>query len=565
MTCLQSPATRSTPDRAGAAAPGPSGSGPRSSGAGRTVAALLAAVAILLLPVAPASGVGKTPGSSGDEVRLVSVQFDVDPDAPTGQAGPLSAAPSAAPARYAAVQLEHRGESRRLQPIAGVVQVSLSAGDAEAVAAEVDGLRVGSSAAGYGDSLADSLASPDLPRFARIDVGPFDPGVAIDIRFERPLGEDDYVLIQEAGGDAAVEVEALVGDGEVTGSVRRIVAPYQWNTGYRAEQGVDQWATVIPVPAPAGGEAVVGLRLRAAQAEVKVLVLEPASGSPLAGVEASTSSSGGAEGDEAGAEGSAGDGAEPEPDEAPTETPGRAQIEVSAAVTEAVAVGGVGCDAALTAAEDAGAATGAGAAESLGAGAATFCFEVINRGEIDVTEISITDPRAGLTDARLPQASGPEVLAPGERAVFYHHTTPVIGLGEVTTRAVAQAAGSTIGASAPAANVPPAEEQNEVPTALAAVEDRPAGQGTAEEEASGQVPVEDQPAGQGMAEEGASDPPDALAMTGVPTEPWILVGLATGLIFFGYTTLTAFRRPGFHRAGPGEVSGHDQLDALGFD
>jgi hypothetical protein len=37
--------------------------------------------------------------------------------------------------------------------------------------------------------------------------------------------------------------------------------------------------------------------------------------------------------------------------------------------------------------------------------------------------------------------------------------------------------------------------------------------------------------------------PAELAMTGVPNDPWILVVLAMGLIFFGYTTMAAFSRP----------------------
>jgi hypothetical protein len=55
-------------------------------------------------------------------------------------------------------------------------------------------------------------------------------------------------------------------------------------------------------------------------------------------------------------------------------------------------------------------------------------------------------------------------------------------------------------------------------------------------------------------------------MTGMPTEPWLLVVLAMGLIFFGYTTFSAFRRPQAERLPvPGEPAGHEQLDALGFD
>jgi len=53
-------------------------------------------------------------------------------------------------------------------------------------------------------------------------------------------------------------------------------------------------------------------------------------------------------------------------------------------------------------------------------------------------------------------------------------------------------------------------------------------------------------------------------MTGVSTDPWVLVTLATGLIFFGYTAVAAFRRQD-EESRSGEPSGHAQLDALGFD
>ena len=59
--------------------------------------------------------------------------------------------------------------------------------------------------------------------------------------------------------------------------------------------------------------------------------------------------------------------------------------------------------------------------------------------------------------------------------------------------------------------------------------------------------------------------PTELAMTGVTNEPWMLVLIATGLIFFGYTLVAAVRRPA---PGPGSeqrMQGHALLDALGFD
>ncbi|MGI9597957.1 MAG: hypothetical protein ACR2QK_17470, partial [Acidimicrobiales bacterium] len=52
-----------------------------------------------------------------------------------------------------------------------------------------------------------------------------------------------------------------------------------------------------------------------------------------------------------------------------------------------------------------------------------------------------------------------------------------------------------------------------------------------------------------------------LALTGMVTEPWVIVIFAMGLIFFGYTVYAAFQ----HRPKSDETCGHDQLDSLGFD
>ncbi|MGB5758092.1 MAG: hypothetical protein WBM50_14335, partial [Acidimicrobiales bacterium] len=52
-----------------------------------------------------------------------------------------------------------------------------------------------------------------------------------------------------------------------------------------------------------------------------------------------------------------------------------------------------------------------------------------------------------------------------------------------------------------------------------------------------------------------------LALTGMVTEPWVMVIFAMAFIFFGYTIYAAFQPDEDSR----EPSGHDQLDALGFD
>ncbi|MEM9561807.1 MAG: hypothetical protein AAGA93_04275, partial [Actinomycetota bacterium] len=186
-------------------------------------------------------------------------------------------------------------------------------------------------------------------------------------------------------------------------------------------------------------------------------------------------------------------------------------IGVAVGVLPAVAVGGVGCAEALEAA----------AVPTPDQGASTFCFAVTNTGSASVSEISITDSRAGLTKALLPRASGPTVLQPGQQAVFYHHATPS-GDGPAAVEA----------------------------TAVVVADD-------------GRVSAATQAAMAGaLADSGPTV--TALAMTGVATEPWTLVALATGLMFFGYTVVVAYRRPR-HRAEQGETAGHAQLDALGFD
>jgi hypothetical protein len=567
MTSIDSP----VPDRPVAVtAPVHPVGGDRARVAVIVLGSLLAVLSVLVA----AQGVGAQGGREG--VRLVAVQFDLAEAGGTDAAGPLRPAQATEAVRYEAVQIEDRGTARRLRPIAGTVHVSLAAEDARSVVAERDGLRIGPSADGFANSLAEAVASPSLHRFVRIDTGSADTWAAIDVVFDRPLAEGHYLLVQEAGGDGTIEVEPLGADGAPAGPVQRFAAPYVWNTGHGAEAGVDHWATVAAGPTPVDGRVVTGLRIRATRAELKVVVLEPAAGGAVAGAVAAAGTDeveADDRADGAGEPAADGEGETTRPDDggagnqatgqpSATAAAGALRIDLAAAVMPAVAVAGAGCDQALA----------GGDPPAQGPSAATFCYAVTNAGDVGVAEVAITDPRAGLTEARLPRVSGPEILQPGQRAVFYHHTTPVGGPDRVTIRAaarsVAEGDGRLADVSASVAGPTPVEAAPAVP----AVEAAPAPEGRAD----GGQPPDGSPATEAAAPatEVAVGAPvaelvqtgqTALAMTGTATEPWVLVGLATGLIFFGYTAVAAFRRPGAHQAAEGEVSGHTQLDALGFD
>lgn len=392
------------------------------------VAALMAA-ALPLLVSAPV-------GAQDDSVDLVSVHFELATKAPA-MSGPLSAAPSTAPVRYDTVQVEHRGVARRLRPVGGTVTVTRAVGEAAAVVAEADGLRIGPSAEGYGAALPGFATSPSLGHFVRVDAAGAEGGVVLDLDLGRPLGPDDYLLVQEAGGDAAIRIESLAGPGSPTGAVADVGAPYDWNTGHRIEAGQDLWATVVPVPLPVDGSAASGLRIRTASAELKVLLLEPA----LAGATAET----------------------PAPVEAGSTSAAAVAEPVEAATPPAVAT----------------------------------------------SQTPTADPA--------PAPEEVQVSAGTDSGAAAEDGTP---------------AAVPVPPSDPApAQVEPLVEAVTAPSSAQA----------------------------------AAAPATALAMTGMPTEPWILVGLATGMIFFGYTTVAAFRRPSTHRALEGQVNGHAQLDALGFD
>lgn len=433
--------------------------------AGRITTTILLLAWFTVLVGAPAGAQGGTE----DAVHLVSVRFELAPDTPPADPGPLTASSVIDPVRYAAVQIEHRGVTRRLRPTGGVASIAVALGEEGAVVAEADGLRIGPSADGYSEALAGFVGSSSLGRFARIDAGGGESGVVLDVDLGRALGPDHYLLVQEAGGDAAVRIETLAADGRPTGAVTDLVAPYAWNTGHRSEPGVDLWATVVPVPLPAAGQPASGLRIRATTAELKVLVLEPAV-----------------------------DGAAAPPAE-----------------------------------------SGAGGGGVAGVVAATVTPDAGSQP---------TDPVGG---------SDPEASEPGGAIVegLQVASEPVETAVDAASASasVASATASTAGSAAASTAAAVAAPQS---AAEATDGGSPASRTSGQpREVSGGPAIATATGSQAT----------ALAMTGVPTEPWILVGLATGLIFFGYTVVVAFRRPSAHRAGPGEAAGHAQLDALGFD
>ncbi len=403
------------------------------AGAGAT--ALLLAVGL----VAPASG------SPSDDPDLVAVRFELMPTDGAGDDDPLSPAGSDEISHYVEFQVDHGGVSRRLRPLPGPV-IATPLVTEPAISVEIDGLRVGSAADGFGSTLGQVFGSASVGSFVRIDTGGVGEPAVVEMNLGRRLEAGDYLLVQEAGGDAAIDIEAIGADGGVIAATRTVGPAYRWKSGHRTPDGTAQWASVIDISDWTGAGDVTGLRVRTAGAELKVLVLEPAVGViplPLA---------------------DAGDGAQGQ----------------------------------------AGAASTASTAGPMASSAPTTAPTLIS----PPTSVVTAEPSPAPTPAPTSVPPAPKPTA-------------------------APAASST--SLAPPAPVPeeawPGSGSNPASRVLAQAE----------------VPT-----------------PTALAMTGVSTDPWVLVALATGLIFFGYTAVVAFRRPADER-GPGEPSGHAQLDALGFD
>ena len=541
---------------------GPPGGAPAAARmASRGLAA--AVVMAVALTIAVAAAVGAALAADG--ARLTSVQFDLGREGSEGAGGPLSAGGGGSAASYHSAAINDGGAEHIVRPLTGPVSVNLSRDDAAAVAAQLGGARVGPSAGDFGDSLADALSSPSLGRFARI--GSTGSAVSLDLRYARPLGDGDYLLVQEAGGDAAIELTALDGDGRPLGPARVVGPRYQWNTGHATADGTAFWAGVVPAGSLAPGQDVHGVRVATDGAELKVVALEPG---PTPSLRSTTPT-----GTATPAPAPTAAGATPAQEAVGVE-PAFAAIGLEIGVVPAVAVGGAGCDQAIA---------GGGAAAEAGR-SATFCFAVTNTGTVDVTDIAITDRRVGLVDAVLPRSEGPEVLAPGDRAVFYHFAIVEAGAGDGSAQATARPAddGSIDGDPQPtaAASAPVADGTGEPGPEPEAEPEGLAGAEASSDRAEAGTPTPTVPppttppattpsndsgsTGAGIGPEESDQPPAALAMTGMPTDPWVLVVLAMGLIFFGYTTTAAFRRPpGEPPAEYGEPTGHEQLDAFGFD
>ncbi|MEL6985815.1 MAG: hypothetical protein AAFO29_25525, partial [Actinomycetota bacterium] len=225
-----------------------------------------------------------------NEPRLRAVRFELSPVERDGD-GPLTPSGQAEAADYAELQVDHGGVARRLQPLAGSFRAEPSAGQLS-LSVEIEGLRIGPAADGFVDTLSQVAASASVGSFVRIDSAGADERAAVDIRFPRPLEPGDYLLVQEAGGDDTIELVGLDAGGSAVGPTMEVGAPYRWNSGRRSTEGDLHWATIVDPSLWIADEEVTGLRLVADQAEVKVLVLEPATGViplPLAEVVAETS------------------------------------------------------------------------------------------------------------------------------------------------------------------------------------------------------------------------------------------------------------------------------------
>lgn len=373
-------------------------------------------VPVFLPPSAGAQSAGIQP--VGIAVHDVDLDLGSASSDPNAAAGPLQAVAPGAPVDYRSVGVDLAGSPHRFGVLAGPVEASVG-GATHLMAAEIDGLRIGSGAPGFHDAVVEAMGSTSMRRWVRIGDGSVAAPAWVDLRFPRPLQPGDLVLVQEAGGDDPIELLALDGDGVIQAGPVTVGPSHHHDTGHRNAAGDSHWVTVAPVPG--GGDGVQVLRVRSAKAEVKVLVLD---------------------GQTATGEGSP---------------------------VEAAPASGV-----------------------LPIGLATPPSE-----HTTTTEAA---PPADLTTAEPDPAPAPEP------------------------------------APAPAEPAPEPVEQTD---------DQPA-----------QAPVQ---------------PPTELAMTGVTNEPWLLALIATGLIFFGYTVVAAFRHPvggaGEHvgERGPGQARGHALLDALGFD
>lgn len=498
---------------------------------------VVAAVGALLVPAAAGAQIvsGSDDAAQQTELSVKSIRFDITtPETP-------------GPTAYRSLVVTKAGTEHNLQPMPGSVRVLLSEADAAAMTAVVAGATSTAADAGFTDALAGALTSAAIADFATFGADQAGQPVAVDIYFDRPLGPGDHLLLQEGNGDGAATITALDAAGAPAGISVPVGAPYQVNTGHSQDQagGVAAWSSVIDVQRFGLGSApVAGLRLSAANVEIKAmaLVAVPSSDSAAAVLA---------------------DGV----------TPMYASVGLEAMVQPALAVDGAGCLASP-------------AAPVAVGQAATFCFLVTNLGTTDLTDVRLTDPQLGLVNAELPIASGEPTLRPGDQVVLYHHTVagerpeavgsivsarPVDQAGNPISNLIAPTGVAGSGAITPAGALTATDGDGAAVAGTDGVLTPGSAAEVVEVPATRANGVADPADGSAVAESDEAAPKQ-LAMTGVRTEPWILVLLAMGLIFTGYTAFVAFNghspsvpgrpsRPGHF----GEPSGHSQLDSLGFD
>jgi hypothetical protein len=369
-------------------------------------ACLIAGPVLVLMP-----GAAAELEPTGERAKIQSVRFEFETVA-AAEGGA-----EARIARYRSMTVDHDGVALEVRPLAGVVRVSMSQSHAEVMTAELDGNRYGSDHASFGDLVASAATSDSANSNLHIATHP-DGHASVDLFFPRSLGSDDFVLVQEAGGESVVTLTPIGADGLVTGAAKQVGPNYQWNTGHPALDGQPTWASVLP--ASAFGPDVAGVRLSTEAAQIKVLALTARPQQAAQPVQ-----------DDEG------------PSEVSTQEP-----------------------AAL----------------------------VVSLDEQSVGQ-SAEQSAEGSDNAEGPLTEATDVA------------NPVV---------------------VPSAVVPQPQPQTQPQT---------------------QGPVE-----------AAAPAITQLAMTGNLTEPWLVVLLAMGLIFIGYTVYAAYR-PSID----GEATGHDQLDAMGFD
>lgn len=505
-------------------------------------------------------------GANEPEAKIKSAHFTIG-EVVADDASPLSAEGAAVSASYRSLVVEDRGIELGLEPLAGTVGVTLDEANAGMLAAELDGLRIGSASPDFANSLADAASSSDVHRFVRLNGG--GAAVALDLTFPRVLGTNDYLLVQDLYGDSIITLTALNYEGAAIGTPITVGPGYQWNTGHGATPDALSWASAVGVdrfgtdigPIPV-------IRVSSENAEFKVLAFAPAgTAAAPAPEQAAPVHTEVAPPVEEAKDGSLADDGSGTTTDAQTEPAAYAAVGVDAKIQPAIAVGGEGC---TTASDVANADTTIGQA-------ATYCFVVTNLGTTHLTDIAITDSKLGLNNANLPSVSSAVLLAPGDQAVYYHHATVSPRSAEDLTVATARPTdadgGPVTGLISPSgANGPGAVEtiptgkssdgptRADAPPVLANV--------VTSETAAADVTASGVTAADGQAPVAAAEPTRApiepvtqLALTGLVTEPWVLVIFAMAFIFIGYTAYAAFRQ----NMPTDENSGHDQLDALGFD